>query len=240
MKLYLNRKILLDDQADGLVQIITETRRWSKGWLARLNAGERQWIQHSDTHLSRQGFGLRIFTIAEPGNYEADSVCASLQSHRVRFDVSPGGIIVLRQSAYPYRCGHLRQLDNVKIFEQKMMGADPLTMVSSLTSNDEPWKAAILIGGILENHLRRMCEDKGLGVGNSDWSKGVDGLSASLKKSGVYSKEQHKEIIGLAYLRKRAQHQGENISQVEVESAFVQLHRFLTSFPVSVPSMQAT
>ena len=235
MKLYLNRRILLDNQVDGIVEVVTETRRWSKGWLARLEAGERHWIQHSDTNLSRAGYGIRIFTIAEPGNYEAESVCASFQIHRVRFDVLPGGVIVLRRSTYPYRCGHLRWLDDIQVLEDKIKGADPLTMVASITTNDEPWKAAILIGGILERHLRRMCEDRGLGTGGADWSKGVEALSVALKKVGVYPTEQHKEILALAYLRKRAQHQGEAIAQIEIDAAFIQLHRFISAYPISVP-----
>jgi hypothetical protein len=235
MKLYLNRKIYLDDEVDGIVQVLTETRRWSKGWLARLKGSKRHWIQHSDTRLSRAGYGYRTFTIAEPGNYEAESVCSSFQIHRVRFDVLPGGVIVLRRSTDPYRCGHLRWLDDIQVLEDELKGADSLTMVASITTNDEPWKAAILIGGILERHLRRMCEDRGLGTGGADWSKGVESLSVALKKAGVYPTEQHKEILALAYLRKRAQHQGEAISQIEIDGAIIQLHRFISAYPTSVP-----
>jgi hypothetical protein len=238
MKLYLNRQILLDDQVDGLVQVITETRRWSKGWLARLEAGKRRWIQHSDARLSRAGFGERIFTLIEPGNYEAESVCASLREHRVRFDVLVGGIIVLRRSTSPYRCGHLRWLDNMQLLEERINGADSLTMIASITSNDEPWKAALLIGGMLERHLRRMCEDRGLDTGESNHSKGIEALSAALKKSGVYPTEQHKIVLELAHLRKRAQHQGEPISQNEIEDARIHLQRFLSVFPASISLAQ--
>lgn len=235
MRLYLDRQILLDQQADGLATVVTEACRWSKGWVAHLVAGRRHWVSHADSILSRASFSQRIFAIAEPGNYEADFACASLKSHRIRFDILAGGVIRLRRSTSPRRCGHLRLLDPLPPPDSRQKGAEPLALVTSMASHDSPWQAALLLGGLLESHLRQMCEDRGLGTGGPEWSKGIDGLSAALKKAGVYSSKQHKDILALAQLRKRAQHRGQSPSEVEIQAAIETLHTLLLQFPVSSP-----
>jgi hypothetical protein len=198
-------------------------------------AGDRHWVSDADTILSRAGFGKRIFTLAVPGTYEADSACASLKSHRIRFDVFAGGVIGLRRSTNPRRCGHLRLLDPMPSPVSGQKGAEPLTLVASMAAHDSPWQAALVLGGLLESHLRQMYEDRGLGTGDAEWSKGIDGLSAALKKAGVYSSKQHKEIIALAQLRKRAQHRGQSPSAVAIQAAIEQLHTLMLQFPVSCP-----
>lgn len=235
MRLYLDRRILLDQRANSLANVVTDAHRGSKGWVAHLVAGRRHWVSHTDAILSRAGFGQRIFALAEPGTYEADSACVSLKAHRIRFDVFAGGVIRLRRSTDPRRCGHLRLLDPLPPPDSGQQGAAPLTLVASMTSRDSPWQAALLLGGLLESHLRQMCEDRGLGTGDSEWSKGIDGLSAALKKVGFCSSKQHKEIIALAQLRKRAQHRGQSPSAVEIQTAIEKLHALMWQVLVSSP-----
>lgn len=110
MKLFLNRRIALDATASTPAVVVTETRKWSKGWVARLVEDERVWLSHSDASLSRAGFGTRVFMIGEAGTYEAESVCASLTSHRIRFQVTDSGQIALLRTPKHYRCKHLADL----------------------------------------------------------------------------------------------------------------------------------
>lgn len=237
MRLYLDRRIELLGSA-GVAEIITEARSWTRGWVARLVNGQRRWVEHSDAVLSRAGYGRRYFIIAEEGAYEADSACASLRAHRVRFDIESGGVIVLRTSRDPRRCGHLRALDRKSAQRRQGASASPMEFLRSVSAAQEPWEAAVLLGGYLEQHLRRMCEDRGLDVGPEGWSRGITGLSTILKKAGVFPKEHHKQVLRLADLRKHAQHRGSHIQADEIMDATKILHRLLTEYPASMPVEQ--
>ena len=237
MNLRLDRRVTLYT-VDSIATVTTECRRWTKGWLARLVAGDRRFVKEADSALSRAGFGLRIFTLPEPGNYEADSVCASLRSHRIRFDVRPGGVIVLRGYGDAHRCGHLRLQEWSCVSDPPMV--DPLQVVASMRRGDHSWKAGVLLGGILEDHLRKLCQDRGLETEVGRRARGIESLSSVLKSAGVYSKQQHQVIIDIARLRKEAQHEGKVPTEGEALEALQALAQFISAFPataeLSVPA----
>ncbi len=234
MRLRLDRQVHLVAHDRGLARVTTECHRsWSRGWVARLVGGKRSFLRESDARLSHAGNGARHFVIAAPGNYEADSVCGSYRSHRVRFDVTQGGVIVLRRSPSADRCGHLRAVDRLPTLETP--AASPLEFASSLAPGEDSFKAALVLGGVLERHLRYMCEDRGLGTGQAGWAKGISDLSSALKKAGAYPSEQHKAILRLAALRKEAQHEGKSVSPNAVMSAAAELHDFCARHPATTP-----
>jgi hypothetical protein len=234
MKLFLDRRVALDDSPCAAT-VVTERRKWSKGWVALLVNGNRRFLRENDAQLSNQGNGRLTYVIAEPGHYEADSACASLKAHRVRFDVDTGGVIVVRRSAYPRRCHHLRWWDDLAEAADEVAAGDALAVLTSLSSGERPSHAAILLGGQLERHLRRLCEDRGLVVSNGTWAKGIGDLSSALKSAGVYPKATHKVVLDLAALRKRAQHQAEQVSAEEVSNAVDRLVALLRDHPASRP-----
>jgi len=113
--------------------------------------------------------------------------------------------------------------------------ASPLEFASSLAWGEDSFKAALVLGGVLERHLRHMCEDRGLGTGQAGWAKGISDLSSALKKAGTYPSEQHKAILRIAALRKEAQHEGKTVSPSAVMSAATELHEFCATHPATTP-----
>lgn len=231
MRLNLDRQIVLDRDHEGFVEVITEARKWTKGWVAKIVDGKRSFVSHDEANLSNAGFGERYFRIAAEGNYEAESACASLRTHRVRFDILPGGLIHLRRSNDPSRCSHLRQFASVN--EQTGKSPGPYVLLRSMVTTNEPREAAISLGGHLEQHLQRLCEDRGLSTHVSKQSKGIGQLSSMLKSRGTYSKEMHKQIVRIAELRKRAQHEGVSPGEVEVTESVIAFFEFRKRHPAT-------
>lgn len=63
--------------------------------------------------------------------------------------------------------------------------------------------AAVLIGGVLEDGLRRLCERNSIELSENPK---VDAMNANLAKQGIYSKLKQKQITALADVRNKAAH----------------------------------
>ena len=86
--------------------------------------------------------------------------------------------------------------------------ADFLEMAAHLL--DEKYKdaAAVVMGSVLEEHLRQLCAAGGISI--EDSSHGVlrkaDGLNAELARTGKYSKLDQKQVTAWLDLRNKAAH----------------------------------
>lgn len=87
---------------------------------------------------------------------------------------------------------------------------DFLDMASHLLSEDYKDAAAVMIGSVLEQHLRQLCEkcDIPTHIEKHDKliPKKADAINADLTKAGVYSKLDQKNITGWLDLRNHAAH----------------------------------
>jgi hypothetical protein len=79
--------------------------------------------------------------------------------------------------------------------------------------NDEKLKdpAAVLAGGVLEEHLRKLCGKEGLDTDAVDstgsrHAKKLDTLNADLSRKGTYGKNEQKQITAWAGIRNDAAH----------------------------------
>ncbi len=89
--------------------------------------------------------------------------------------------------------------------------ADFLEMAEHLLDEGYKDPAAVVAGSVLEEHLRQLCQKKGIGIEVSQQQgrqvhKKADTLNAELAKAGVYNKLDQKNVIAWWGLRNNAAH----------------------------------
>lgn len=100
--------------------------------------------------------------------------------------------------------------------------SDFLDMAEHLLSEKYEHPAAVMIGSVLEEHLRQLCDKNGIAIteikNGKTLPKKADLLNADLVGKGIYNKLDQKNIIAWLDLRNKAAH-GKyteyNIQQVE-------------------------
>ena len=65
---------------------------------------------------------------------------------------------------------------------------------------------AVLVGGVLEDHLRSLCQGRGIPLQMSGKPKKADSMNNDLASVGVYSKLDQKNITAWLDLRNKAAH----------------------------------
>lgn len=88
--------------------------------------------------------------------------------------------------------------------------ADFIQMGEYLLSEDYKDATAVMIGSVLEERLRQLCEKNKIPTyrvkGGKNVPKTADALNAELAKAGVYDKLEMKNVLGWLELRNRAAH----------------------------------
>jgi len=98
-------------------------------------------------------------------------------------------------------------LENFKSLIQADVFADFLEMGEYLLQEGYKDAAAVIIGSVLEDGLRKLAESKGVKtVSDSGKPLTIDPLNAELAKSDIYSKLKQKEITSWAHIRNKAAH----------------------------------
>ncbi len=117
-------------------------------------------------------------------------------------------------------------LFNIKSLAQAEVFADFLEMGEYLLNEGYKDAAAVIIGSVLEDSLRKLCERDSLPVDSSSGKPlTIDPLNTQLAKADVYSKLVQKQITTWAHVRNKAAHgeYGEyNTDQVKMMLVFVQ------------------
>lgn len=115
--------------------------------------------------------------------------------------------------------------------------SDFLEMAEHLLDEGYKDPAAVLIGGVLEEHLRKLCNKNGIDtefLTNSgvSRSKKADTLNADLAKAGVYSTLDQKSITAWLDLRNKAAHSRySEFSREQVELLLQSVRDFLVRNP---------
>ena len=116
-------------------------------------------------------------------------------------------------------------LINIKYLLQAEIFADFLEIGEHLLNGGYKDAAAITIGTVLENGLKKLCEKNDIPIIKPNGSpKTIDPLNTELAKRGVYSQLMQKQITSWAHIRNKAAH-GEydeyDKKQVEMMLLFV-------------------
>jgi hypothetical protein len=127
----------------------------------------------------------------DASGYRVDSVAGGLRS--LRKAISGGYLISIQE--------HL----HAEIFK------DFLEMAEYLLDDGYKDASAVIIGGVLEEHLRKLCSKNGVALEfvNSKGvtkPKSVEAMNADLAGAGVYSKLDQKSVTAWYELRNKAAH----------------------------------
>jgi hypothetical protein len=112
---------------------------------------------------------------------------------------------VLRAVRAAYERGYLQTVQEIVHAE---LFADFLTMAEYLLEEGYKDPSAVIVGGVLEEHLRKLCAKNGIAVMNPTDGKArkSDALNADLAKQGVYDKLELKNVLSWLDLRNKAAH----------------------------------
>jgi hypothetical protein len=102
-----------------------------------------------------------------------------------------------------YAAGHLRRVEHLV---QADLFADFLEMAEHLLQQGYKDSAAVLIGGVLEEQLRKLSVQNGIATMSSGRPKKADGMNADLAGAGVYNKLDQKSVTAWLDLRNKAAH----------------------------------
>ena len=186
---------------DELAEIATWVTRL--GQLVRNLYGEKS--QHFDSYS--RALETSKFYILHSNHYEHFTQMLGV-ANAIKHDVSNGLLV------------------NIKSLALAEVFADFLEMGEYLLNEGYKDAAAVIIGSVLEDGLRKLCERASLPVvGNSGKPLTIDPLNTQLAKADIYSKLVQKQITSWAHVRNKAAH-GEydeyNTEQVRMMLLFVQ------------------
>ena len=113
--------------------------------------------------------------------------------------------------------------------------SDFLEMAEYFLTQGDQYKhpAAFLIGGVLEEHLRKLADKNGIPVmkDQTHFRKAED-LNADLKKNGVYVENEKKQISALLALRNDADHaHWLKYTKEQVDLMLHQVRRIISQYP---------
>jgi len=136
---------------------------------------------------------------------------------------------VLQALREDYNLGYLRTL---KELIHADVFSDFLEMANHLMSEGYKDPAAVLAGGVLEEHLRQLCNKSGIAITDGKDFKKADLLNSELAKVTAYSKLDQKNIVAWLDLRNKAAHgRYSDYTLEQVELLIGSIRDFITRVP---------
>lgn len=114
-----------------------------------------------------------------------------------------GSVGVLRALRRDYEEEYLNTIQGIIRAE---LFADFIEMAEHLLDQGYKDPAAVLVGGVLEGHLRGLCSSRSIPILVSGRPKKADTINAELRASGVYNKLDQKNVTAWLDLRNKAAH----------------------------------
>lgn len=187
------------------------------------------WVNHSE----HKGFvAASLSFIANVfGNNHPYFECFKNETDSSTLDNANSGVEILTSIKNEVENGWLvsfRKLVSADVF------SDFLEMGKYLL--DEKYKdaAAVMIGSVLEEHLRQLCKDNGIDVtirkGENDTPKKADLMNSDLYKSNAYNAITQKQVTAWLDLRNKAAHgKYDQYSRDQVELMYLGVLNFIKS-----------
>jgi hypothetical protein len=112
------------------------------------------------------------------------------------------------------------------------MFGDFLEMVEHLLSSGYKDPAAVLIGAVLEEHLRKLCLRDGISIFDKSKPRKADSLNTELAQKGVYSRLDQKSVTAWQDLRNKAAHgQYSEYTDAQVDLMLKGVREFVARLP---------
>ena len=176
------------------------------------HAGVRAQSKYSDLSDLEDSFVTEVVTrfmagvrrFAPQGSAHRDGAEKLLQ----QFQVDNGYVIepllgVLRALRADYAAGYLSTVEELIHAD---LFSDFLEMAEHLINQGYKDPAAVLVGSVLEEHLRKLCAKNAFPVSVGANFKKADSLNVDLAGAGVYSKLDQKSVTAWLDLRNKAAH----------------------------------
>lgn len=111
--------------------------------------------------------------------------------------------------------------------------SDFLEMAEELLTKNYKDPAAVLVGSVLEEHLRKLASQNGIAIETAEGRPmKADTINASLVKGTVYSKLEQKSVTAWLGLRNAAAHgEYDQYSHDQVERLLQDIRSFITRYP---------
>jgi hypothetical protein len=152
---------------------------------------------------------------------DPDYAKQALEGNSLRY--LAGALKALRSDYEHGRLQTFRQMVQSDLF------SDFLEMAEYLLEDKLKDPAAVIAGGVLEEHLRKLCDKNGVDL--ADKPK-LDTMNADLAKKGAYGKNEQKQITAWAGVRNSAAHGKYNEYSLDQVTLMVEgIRQFLGKIP---------
>lgn len=142
--------------------------------------------------------------VSPPSSVYRQSCESLLEKYGIRGGTSaPAFAGMLKALRSDYSAGYIQEVN--ELVHASLFG-DFLEMADHLLDEGYKDAAAVISGGALEAHLRKLCEKVGIPTEAGDQPKKADRLNADLAKDDVYPKLDQKSVIAWLDLRNKAAH----------------------------------
>ena len=162
-----------------------------------------------DEHRARSRFG----DLSDLGTDVSEEVSTIVTATLER--LAPSGSVYRTPGALAGRVGQLRALrrdydegylSTVQGLIRAELFADFLEMAEHLLQQGYKDPAAVLVGGVLEEHLRALCTVNSIPTSVSGRPKKADAMNNDLAAAGTYNKLDQKSVTAWLDLRNKAAH----------------------------------
>ena len=128
-----------------------------------------------------------------------------------------------------YESGYLHKIEELIHAD---LFSDFLDMGDYLLEEGYKDPAAVIIGGVLEEHLRKLCLKNSIDITMNNRFKKADTMNADLANSHVYNRLDQKSITAWLDLRNKAAHaQYNEYTEDQVKLALQGIRDFIARFP---------
>ncbi len=187
-------------------------------------------LSDADTSQILTRMASAIDRLAPEGSRHKKNAHASIKRHGetncFNIQIFAGILQALRSD---YEAGYLKSVEELIHAD---VFSDFLDMAGYLLSEGYKDPAAVLVGGVIEEHLRKLCLKNGVPVEHGDKPRKADALNSDLASGGIISKLDQKNVTAWLDLRNKAAHgkYGE-YSKQQVELLLQSVRDFLTRVP---------
>jgi hypothetical protein len=193
--------------------------------------GSDNLFAHSDAEQTEMYTSLvaAIERLAPAGTYYYENLQATLSHHDPNDNEAIPtlvGIAVALKTAY--ESGYLNQIEELIHAD---LFADFLDMGEYLLKENYKDPAAVIIGGVLEEHLRKLCLKNSISITTNNIPKKAETMNADLAKK-VYNRLDQKNITAWLDLRNKAAHaKYKEYTDDQVKVALLGIRDFIARFP---------
>lgn len=170
-----------------------------------------------------------IQRLAPEQSYYLTSMLAILKQHGINNETIPplAGIIQSLKTAYEE--GYLQKIEELVHAE---LFSDFLEMADYLLKEGYKDPAAVLIGGVLEEHLRKLCLKNSIAIYVDNRPKKADAMNSELARNRKYNVLDQKSVTAWLDLRNKAAHgKYSEYTESQVEMALRGTRDFIARCP---------